>query len=207
MKRLLLLLLVPLLLVSCSRTHRFTRDENGAYTDARTDAVYVLLDTMFEPASKGEEWGVYEDEESGFTRTFSAIGSLDPKLFLADETLCVYYAGSEELKPETWTVTAALLCYQDANSVEWKRFTAAEHADVVDEVCTLWFEGEGDAELPDFETPTFKQRIKLMFAEYPSLYYCFTFAAYEGGEAFFYEIGVGRVVAVPAALSATLLNG
>ena len=69
------------------------------------------------------------------------------------------------------------------------------------------FEGEGDAERPDFETPTLQRRIKLMFAEYPSLYYCFTFAVYEGGEAFLYDIGAGRAVAVPAALSATLQNG
>ncbi len=207
MKRLLLLLLVPLLLVSCARTHRFTKGEDGAYVDTKTDAVYVLLDTVFEPASKGEEWGVYEDKDSGFTRTFYAIGTLDPALFIADEMLCVYYAGSEELKPETWTVTDALLCYEDATSVEHKRFTAADHADVIDELCELWFEGEGDAELPDFEQPTMKRRVKLMFAEYPSLYYCFTFAVYEGGEAFLYEIGSGRTVAVPAALADTLQNG
>ena len=75
------------------------------------------------------------------------------------------------------------------------------------QLCELWFEGEGDAELPDFEQPTMKRRVKLMFAEYPSLYYCFTFAVYEGGEAFLYEIGSGRTVAVPAALADTLQNG
>ena len=208
MKRLLLLLLVPLLLVSCSRPHRFTKGENGTYVDARTDIAYTLLDTVFEPASRGEkEWGTYEDEDSGFVRTFYTIGALDSALFLADDTLCVYYAGSEELQPSTWTVTAALLCYEDATSVEHKRFTAADHAGVISELRTLWFEGEGNAEQPEFEQPTMKRRVKLMFVEYPSLYYCFTFAVYESGEAFLYDIGAGRTVAVPAALSNTLQNG
>lgn len=208
MKRLLLLLLVPLLLVSCSRPHRFTKSEDGGYVDARTDIAYVLLDAMFEPASRGTEpWGTYKEKENDFIRTFYAIGALDPKLFLADDTLCVYYAGSETLTPETWTVTAALLCYEDATSVEHKRFTAADHADVIAELRALWFEGEGNAQQPEFAQPKLMRRIKLMFAEYPSLYYCFTFAVYEGGEAFLYEIGSGRTVKVPAALSDTLQNG
>jgi hypothetical protein len=207
MKRLLLFLLVPLLLVSCSRPHRFTKGEDGAYVDARTDITYTLLDPMFEPAVRGDEWGAYEDEKSGFTRTFFTVGTLDPALFLADDMRCVYYAGSEALKPETFTVTAAILCYEDATSVEHKRFTAADHAAVLTELRTLWFEGAADAELPELTEPTLKRRVKLTFAEYPSLYYCFTFAVYESGAAYLYEIGAGRTVAVPAALADTLQNG
>ena len=207
MKRLLLILLVPLLLVSCARTHRFTLGENGAYTDTRTDISYTLLDAFFEPAARGEEWGKYESRENNFVRTFYTVGALDPALFLADDARCLYYAGSETLCPESWTVTAALLCLEDATSVEQKRFTAKDNANVIEELRTLWFTGEGNAERPLFEEPVLTRRVKLMFSEYEGIYYCFTFVVYEGGEAYFYEIAERRTVAVPEALAELLQNG
>ena len=207
LRRWLPLLLLPLLLISCSKPHRFTKSENGAYIDQRTDIAYTLLDAAFEPANAGEEWGMYEDENSDFVRTFHTVEGLDPSLFLADDMLCVYYAGEDELKPQDWTVTAALLCFEDEKSIEQKRFTAAEHAAVIAELHTLWFSGEGNAEMPEFESPVYERRIKLAFAEYPSLYYCFTFAVYENGAGFLYEIASERTVALPAAFVEALRNG
>ena len=206
MKRLLLLLLVPLLLVSCARTHRFELGEDGAYIDTRTDVRYTLLESCFEPAARGEEWGKYENKENDFVRTFYTVGTLDPALFIADDARCLYYAGGEALHPENLTVSAALFCLEDATSFERKRFTAAEHAAVIDEIRTLWFTGDGDAEKPLFEAPVLTRRVKLMFEEYAGIYYCFTFAVYESGEAYFYEIAERRTVAVPPTLADILQN-
>ena len=201
LKRALLLLLVPLLLVSCATEHQFLRDEDGyGYTDKKTDVHYLIQESVFEAARGEAVVGVYEDKKTGLTRTFRKIPGMDPALFLADDDKNVYYAGDTPLAPELWTLTAAIICEERAFSAEQGRLTASENGAALADLHTLWFEGDGNAELP-LDTPCVMRRIKLVSTEYPNLYYCFDFLLFQNGEAYFYDRFLPRTVAVPAELS------
>lgn len=203
-KFLLLLLSLVLLLCSCSGLRSFERDAEGyGYTDKRSDLYYVELDAAFEPAKTGEAFGEYENEKTGAKRTFSEIPDLDPALFLTDEYLNVYYAGETPVDASKWELSAILVCDEDVISVEMFRFTAEKDAATVAEIRSLWFEGTGDAMLP-FSDASYKRRIKMSCDAYPNLFYCFSFLAYDSGEAYFYDATSRRTVAVPDALVALL---
>lgn len=200
----LLLLSLVLLLSSCSGLRSFERDAEGyGYTDQRSDLYYVELDAAFEPAKTGEAFGEYENEKTGATRTFSVIPDLDPALFLTDEYLNVYYAGDVPLDAAKWELSMILVCDEDVISVEDFRFTAEKDAATVGTIRSLWFEGEGDALLP-FGEATYTRRIKMSCDAYPNLFYCFSFFAYDSGEAYFYDVSSRRTVAVPDTLVALL---
>lgn len=205
MKKLLLLLLsLVLLLCSCSGVRTFERDEDGyGYTDTKSDLYYAELDAAFEPAKTGEAWGEYRNKETDVTRSFYEIPELEPTLFLTDKYLNVYYAGDEEIDAATWTLSAILVCDEDVVSIVDFRFTAEEQGQTVSEIQRLWFEGAGDAMLP-FGSAAYKRRIKLTCKQYPNLLYCFSFLAYDSGEAYFYDASSRRTVAVPDTLAALL---
>ena len=200
-----LLLLLPLLLLlsSCSDVRKFERDADGyGYTDEKSDLHYIELDAAFEPASAGEVWAEYKNEETGKTRTFRAIPELEPTRFLTDEYLNVFYAGDTPPDAASWELSMILVCKEDAIGVEDFRFTA-EQAETVNAIRTLWFEGAGDDVLP-FQSADYKRRIKLSCDAYPNLLYSFSFLAYDSGEAYFYDASSRRTVAVPDALAALL---
>lgn len=200
----LLLLSLVLLLSSCSGLRSFERDAEGyGYTDQKSDVYYVELDAAFEPAKTGEAFGEYENEKTGAKRTFSAIPDLDSALFLTDEYLNVYYAGEEPLDAAKWELSAILVCDEDVISVEKFRFTAQKDAATLAQIRALWFEEEGDAMLP-LGDAAYKCRIKMSCAAYPNLLYCFSFLAFENGEAYFYDASNRRTVAVPDTLAALL---
>jgi len=200
----LLLLSLVLLLSSCSGLRSFERDAEGyGYTDKRSDLYYAELDAAFEPAKTGEAFGEYKNEETGATRTFSLIPDLDPALFLTDEYLNVYYAGETPLDAAKWELSAILVCNEDVISVEEFRFTMEEDAATVAAIRRLWFEGTGDAVLP-FSDAAYKRRLKISCDAYPNLLYCFSFLAYDSGEAYFYDANSRRTVAVPDTLVALL---
>ena len=205
MKRILLLLLLSaLLLCSCASARPFARAEDGSgYTDTRAERFYLALDPAFEPASAGDIYGEYHDKERDVTRTFRVIPQLDHAHFLADENRIVYFAGDTDPDPATWQLTAALVCEEDAISVERLRLTAEENGELLALLQTTWFEGEGNALLP-LGAPVYTRRIKLTCAAYPNLFYCFTLHAYESGEGYFYDAVNRRTVRVPDALLAAL---
>lgn len=201
----LLLLALVLLLSSCSGVRAFERDAEGyGYTDKKSDLYYVELDATFEPLKAGEPFAEYKNKETGVTRTFHEIPDLEPTLFLTDEYWNVYYAGKEPVDASKWELSAILVCDEDVISVEAFRFTAEKDAATVATIRSLWFEGAGDAVLP-FSAATCKRRIKLSCEAYPNLLYCFTFLAYDSGEAYFYDVSSRRTVAVPDTLAALLL--
>ena len=205
--RILLLLLLPILLVSCARPHTFSSAEDGSgYMDQKTEIVYSRRPSRFEAASKGELFGTYVHEESGTTINFYEIPGMDSAVFLTDDKGNLYCSDAAELAPEEWTVNKALVCIQDSNSVALDQFTAKEDAATLAEICTLWFETESNAELPR-KAPVFRRQIKLCSDEYPSLYLSFTFAVYEGDAAYFFDRESGRTVPVPKALVDLLYNG
>ena len=205
MKRVFLLLMLSvLLLCSCASARPFTRAEDGSgYTDTRAERFYLALAPAFEPASAGDIYGEYHDKERDVTRTFRVIPELDHTQFLTDENLIVYFAGETAPDPAAWQLQAALVCEEDAISVERLRLTAEEHGELLTLLQTTWFEGEGGEQLP-LGAPAYTRRIKLTSAAYPNLFYCFTLHAYENGEGYFYDAVNRRTVRVPDALLTAL---
>ncbi len=196
MKRLFLLCFVcVLLLCSCAKGHTFVRSEDG-YTDQKTEITYRSLDAVYEPAKGGEAVGVYEHKSSGVTREFREIPDLDPKMFLTDDTLNVYYAGSAFVTADAWEVSVILVCEEDAISVERARFSAGTDDAVIERLRTLWF-AEGDGTVLPTNAPKVSYRLKISGTLYPNLLYSFSFLYYESGEAYFYNPIDRHTVAVP----------
>jgi hypothetical protein len=184
-----------LLLGGCA--HRFSRDEDGyGYTSERTNVHYTVLDSCYEAAAVGEEFGEYTDKKYNYVTKFFEIPDLDSDLFLTDESRQVYCADKEFSTVDEWQVSALLICDEDAISVELSRLTdAAEIATVTE----LWFAGE-ESELPLEEIKT-NRRLKLASDDCPGIYYCVNYYIYESGAAYFYDIIARRAVSVPAALA------
>ena len=192
MKRFLLLgLTLLLLLTSCSSVRRLERDAEGyGYTDQKSGIYYAEMDACFEPARAGDVWGEYKNDKGDVTRTFRSIPDLDPALFLTDEYLNVYYAGDV-------AIDASVV------SVENFRFSAGSDDATVAAIRALWFESAGDAALP-LGKADYARRIKLTTTAYPNLFYCFSFLAYDSGEAYFYDANSRRTVVVPEELAAQM---
>ncbi|MBQ8357394.1 MAG: hypothetical protein IJX39_06245 [Clostridia bacterium] len=205
MKRFLLLgLTLLLLLTSCSSVRRLERDAEGyGYTDQKSGIYYAEMDACFEPARAGDVWGEYKNDKGDVTRTFRSIPDLDPALFLTDEYLNVYYAGDVAIDASAWQIAAVLVCEEDVVSVENFRFSAGSDDATVAAIRALWFESAGDAALP-LGKADYARRIKLTTTAYPNLFYCFSFLAYDSGEAYFYDANSRRTVVVPEELAAQM---
>ncbi len=194
-----LLLALLLLLVGC--TTRFERDADGyGFTNTKTDKHYTVLDSNYEAAGAGSEMGEYTDKAFDYTVVFYQIPDQDPERFLTDSDGQVYC--SDETLPDaaSWTVSAVLICLEDSISVEMMRWTDAEK---IAAVTDAWFCGE-EAQMPLGSHSTF-YRFKLMSNDYPGIYYCFGFYAYEDGSAYFYDISAARSVLCPTELAALLI--
>lgn len=205
LRRLLVLLLLPLLLISCAGEHNFTR-ENGVYTDRATKIAYTALDLNFEAARSGEVVGRYGKEEDVLSLTFKTIPELDSKLFLTDQYYGVYYAGDTPLDPAALVLDDVLLCIEGSLGYASEQLDAERDAETIAALRALWFEGQDGAELP-VASDYYKRRVKLTFADYPSLLYCFSFYDFGNEGAYFYDINSNRTVAVPTELAAALRAG
>ena len=125
---------------------------------------------------------------------------------MTDEDGYVYYAGDpDDLRPADWTVTAALFCREEAISVVQKTLTADADGEALSLLLSLWFEGEGEEELPPGSAEK-TLRVKLQSTEFPGIVYCFSFAKYASGDAYCYELLSGRTVKLPAALTALIVG-
>ena len=194
-----LLLLLPLLLCACGS--RFSPDEQGTgYLDKKTDRHYLALPTAYEAASReAKETGAYVDKAHGRTVSFYPIPGLDAALFLTDDNAFVYCAADTLPNAQNWAISAVLVCEEDAVSVEDMRLTdPAQIAPIRD----AWFAGE-QTELP-LDRADFARRLKFTCEEYPNLYYCVSFYAYEDGTAYLRDAETGRVVVCPAASAEVL---
>ncbi len=192
-------LLLALLLLFAGCAHRFSRDEDGyGYTSERTGVHYTVLDSCYEAAGVGEEFGEYTDEKYEYTTRFYEIPELDSAHFLTDESRQVYCADAQLPNAAEWTVSAVLICDEDAISVELERLS---DADEITAITALWFEGE-ESELPMGQHTLFR-RIKLASEDYPNIYYCFSFYVYEDGS-YLYDINTRRAVACTEEVSALL---
>lgn len=195
-----LLLALVLLLVGC--TAKFERDGDGyGFTNKKTDVHYTVLSGNFEAAAQGEQVGEHVDEKFDYTTLFYEIPGLDADRFVADGDGQVYCADDTLPNAAELTVSSVLVCDEDEISIALVRWTEAK---TVSAVRDAWFSGE-EAELP-FGAHTTFYRMKLTFAEYPGIYYCFGFYAYADGSAYFYDIGTARSVACPAEITALVIG-
>ena len=205
MKRLLACLLALLcVLTACAKDAAFARDADGqGFTDTKNKIHYRALASAYEPATAGAEYGTYLDEAYDFSITFYEIPDLDPKQYLTDNYKTVYVAGDTLPNAAEWEISAVLICDYDAISVEVFRLTPAQDAAYIAELRALWFEGDGNAVSPMTGLKS-TRRIQLTCAEYPWLFYCFTFSVYENGEAYFSDTQAGRTVQLTPSLAQRL---
>jgi hypothetical protein len=201
MKRLLLLMLSLLLFfTACSDQRKLVRDEQGGYTDKKSDIRYAALAAHYEPAKGGEVFGVCEEEDS--ILEFRVIPELDSAKFLADDDRTVYFAGDDFLPAEKWTPKHLLICEGAVVSFELARISDAA---VLGEVLSTWFEDAAGATMPNRPIVA-EYRLKLEGKDYPNILYCFTFYSYGGGLNYFHDSVSGRTVAVPADIAEHFLS-
>ena len=194
-------LLLALLLLLAGCTTKFERDADGyGFTNTKTDKHYTVLDSNYEAASYGAEMGEYTDKRFDYTVTFYEIPDQDPERFLTDAIGQVYCADQTLPDAAGWTVSAVLICQEDSISVELLRWTDAEK---ISAVTDAWFHGE-EVEMP-LGSYSESYRFKLMSKDYPGIYYCFGFYAFEDGSAYFYDITAARSVLCPAELAGLLV--
>ena len=198
--RVLAVLLATVLLL-CSCSGRFESDAAGqGYTDGKTGIFYKAMPSTFEAVSReSEPLGEFEDKKFDYTLAFYVIPSLDAKLFLADGNGFVYCAADPMPDFSGFSVNAALVCDEDAISVEVFRITDAEKLAALR---ALWAEGE-QTELPMVKASQ-KRRIKMTSPDYPNLYYCVNFYSYEDGSAYLYDSESSRAVLCTEELTAAL---
>ena len=203
MKRLLLVCLAALFLfTACGEKDPavFLRDADGyGVTDTETGIHYTVLPSEFEPAARGAVRGTHTNEKNGSTRSYFEIPSLDPTQYLADEERNVWCALEALPDPTALTLTAVLICEEQAISVESMRFSAGSDDAVIAQIRTLWFEGEAVTK-PEGDM-AYTRRVRFAFAELPNLHYCFSYVIW-GEQAYFYDLFAGRTVAVPDELAA-----
>ena len=189
-----LALCLALLLLLCGCSTRFERDTDGfGYTDSKTDVHYVALPYCYEAAGAGVAVGEYTDRDHDYTTVFYEIPGLSTSLYLTDDSGAVYCAADALPDAKLWTLSAILICHEDAISVEERRL---EEEETLAMLQTLWFEGE-DAELP-ITRADYKRRLKMSSAAQPNLYYCISFFAYEDGTAYLHDAESDRTVACTA---------
>lgn len=197
-----LCLALALLLCACGET-RFARDADGfGYTDTKTEIHYTALSSRYEAGSCGEAVGSYYiDKKDDPVTTFYLIPDLDGALYLTDDYGHVYTAAQTLPNAAEWNVTAISVCDEDA--VSFATSTIRDAA-TISLICSAWFEGEG-AELP-MKRPSFSKRLKLSSPDYPNLYYCFSFFAFDEGEAYLFDTEDDRTVACSAEIIAAIMG-
>ena len=206
MRRLLSFALLLLLLLSLAACHREDEQNvfvmgNGGCTDTETGVLYLPLSPAFEPIKSQGTRGVLLDEEGEITRTFLGIPDLDSRLWLCDDLLTVWYAGTP-IDPATLTPRALLVCQETSFSQEITRFTVGTDDAVIDEILSLWRTGEATSE-PGGEL-TDSRRLKLISAELLNIYYCIDFCVWDDRQGYLYDRYEGRIVALPQTLTELL---
>ena len=204
MKRFLLLFLaVLLLLCGCNKKmNRLEKTEQG-YTDTKSGIAYMVLDPTYQPASRGEAFAEYVNEERNITRAFYEIPGLDRALFMTDEYLNVYFAGSIAPNAALWQIEAVLVCEEEAISVERCRLAAGTDDAQIAALRALWFAEDEGARLP-IGAPAHTFAVKFAGKDYPSLYYNLTLQIYANGEVYLDEPFSGRTVQLSAELAKAL---
>lgn len=204
MKRFLLLLLAVLLLFcGCNKKlNRLEKTDQG-YTDTKSGIAYAVLDPAYQPAARGEAFAEYVNEERNITRAFYEIPGLDRALFMTDEYLNVYFAGSILPDASLWQLEAVLVCVEEAISVERCRLAAGTDDAQIAALCALWF-GEGEATRLPIGAPAHTFAVKFSGKEYPALYYNLTLQIYANGEVYLDEPFSGRTVLLPIELAKAL---
>lgn len=216
MRRFLVLLLALLaVFVACDKDKdktnnphlvAFLQDNDGyGVTNTESGVHYTALPLCFESAASGEAVGEFYDKKVDYRVTYHKIPGVSSDEYLVDSEMSVWYADATVAAPvpSALTPTALLVCEEGAVSVEVLRLVPATNATAIDEALTLWFEGEATTK-PE-AAATLLRGVKLVSAELPSIYYCFSFGMW-GEDAYFFDLFSGRVVAVPPSLAAYFTN-